>query len=72
MKLYGSSSLPVFQSTLPRGERLILIFQIIPFSLFQYTLPRGERLEAVFAQLFILSFNPRSHVGSDVIAFDFF
>ena len=32
-----------FQSTLPRGERLLLIFVPIPCKIFQSTLPRGER-----------------------------
>ena len=34
----------MFQSTLPRGERLHGVDDLSPFFLFQSTLPRGERL----------------------------
>ena len=78
---------PVFQSTLPRGERLILYSQVglwsmfqstlprgerpynaqrtLPRQKFQSTLPRGERQNILQCTVFALSFNPRSHVGSD-------
>ena len=34
----------IFQSTLPRGERLSCLFALMDVSPFQSTLPRGERL----------------------------
>ena len=42
---YGTKLDPTnkFQSTLPRGERLISSFVTLNFPLFQSTLPRGER-----------------------------
>mgnify|MGYP006953361142 CR=1 FL=1 len=36
----------LFQFTLPRGERLFLLFFVFSFTWFQFTLPRGERLKA--------------------------
>ena len=56
---------PLFQSTLPRGERPCLSSLASLNKRFQSTLPRGERLWHLSTQRTIISFNPRSHVGSD-------
>ena len=55
-----------FQSTLPRGERLILTLTTLIMRIFQSTLPRGERLHIRFFILNLANFNPRSHEGSDL------
>ena len=55
----------VFQSTLPRGERLSTTRAITIRAQFQSTLPRGERRRAPAPERITKSFNPRSHVGSD-------
>ena len=55
----------MFQSTLPRGERLTTTQTIYLRYLFQSTLPRGERLISPVIAAPIPSFNPRSRVGSD-------
>ena len=54
-----------FQSTLPHGERQR--FAYFPYSdmMFQSTLPHGERLGVKYFWGKTLSFNPRSHMGSD-------
>ncbi len=73
----GSDALPLalavrvevaFQSTLPRGERLLCCRSACVPSLFQSTLPRGER-RMLPADLSTgpKCFNPRSRVGSDQI-----
>ena len=55
-----------FQSTLPRGERLIITYYPRGDSMFQSTLPRGERLPLFFTRFKeFRCFNPRSHEGSD-------
>ena len=54
-----------FQSTLPRGERLVAEVQELWEILFQSTLPRGERLDTAMKCSRLRSFNPRSRVGSD-------
>ena len=55
-----------FQSTLPRGERPYAseIDEITSY-MFQSTLPRGERLTGMLTAPSPISFNPRSHEGSD-------
>ncbi len=55
----------MFQSTLPRGERLTAARIVSIFSEFQSTLPRGERQNEVLHTPETTGFNPRSHVGSD-------
>ena len=56
----------LFQSTLPRGERLPLAFPCQRLTRFQSTLPRGERRYILQDFLFpLLYFNPRSREGSD-------
>ena len=54
-----------FQSTLPRGERRRLSDTADARTWFQSTLPRGERRIDRSHVLKNLSFNPRSHEGSD-------
>ena len=59
----------IFQSTLPRGERLKLWSRIFVPLKFQSTLPRGERLfKPGFFDCNFDNFNPRSHAGSDFIS----
>ena len=56
----------MFQSTLPRGERLTFVHLCKHASMFQSTLPRGERLNGTnINTACFTSFNPRSHEGSD-------
>ena len=54
-----------FQSTLPRGERLKALGDLIKAKKFQSTLPRGERPHGLDAVDNLFCFNPRSRVGSD-------
>ena len=64
--IIGLFFLTVFQSTLPRRERLVFPNKKPDSTEFQSTLPRRERL--VFCILFIINgrnFNPRSREGSD-------
>ena len=57
--------LKLFQSTLPRRERLP-IKSLIPYSFkFQSTLPRRERHSTWSTCSNIHNFNPHSHEGSD-------
>ena len=55
-----------FQSTLTRGERLDSSSSEAQGTVFQSTLPRGERRRYKKSNESRESFNPRSHVGSDV------
>ena len=55
----------VFQSTLPRRERLKLQGYRLTCQVFQSTLPRRERLISVTYNNIICNFNPRSREGSD-------
>ena len=55
-----------FQSTLPRGERLINYKNVTQCHGFQSTLPRGERrFSTTSVSPIFTNFNPRSHEGSD-------
>ena len=58
--------LVVFQSTLPRRERLWSGFSVCSSCIFQSTLPRRERRD--FLRFFVRyhNFNPRSREGSDL------
>ena len=56
----------LFQSTLPRGERLICGAGNFPVKKFQSTLPRGERRKLAEYYNDYYSFNPHSHEGSDI------
>ena len=56
---------PIFQSSLPRGERHSYFNVINSHIKFQSSLPRGERLCPVCYSHRIYNFNPRSHEGSD-------
>ena len=56
----------VFQSTLPRRERLQQADILEMMSKFQSTLPRRERLKFVHRVQNFPHFNPRSREGSDV------
>ena len=59
----------LFQSTLPRGERLADKDTLDRTYAFQSTLPRGERLPSVQPPLpRDYDFNPRSREGSDVVS----
>ena len=56
-----------FQSTLPRRERHRSYFYTLKQNKFQSTLPRRERLYAnPVGATPLVSFNPRSHEGSDI------
>ena len=55
----------IFQSTLPRRERLIVIIKAHLSPLFQSTLPRRERPRRGRSGGHGVYFNPRSHEGSD-------
>ena len=56
----------LFQSTFPRGERLIGADGTLEDRQFQSTFPRGERpTEYVGNYTLLLNFNPRSRVGND-------
>ncbi len=57
----------VFQSTLPRGERLLTSAKRYRIFVFQSTLPRGERPYNMALPVHTADFNPRSHEGSDNI-----
>ena len=59
------SSLRVFQSTLPRGERHFYTAITGLNSTFQSTLPRGERQIKLQGSRALRNFNPRSREGSD-------
>ena len=63
--LRSTRCLDIFQSALPRGERLIKLADKLTPKLFQSALPRGER--PVSGRIFHKStnFNPRSREGSD-------
>ena len=65
MHWHLSSSITVFQSTLPRGERLVTALVITVARSFQSTLPRGERQRKPMSLWLHKYFNPRSHEGSD-------
>ena len=54
-----------FQSTLPRGERLVLSINSDGQNEFQSTLPRGERHHTGDRLRSMQHFNPRSREGSD-------
>ena len=55
----------LFQSTFPRGERLIAYRSSMVRWIFQSTFPRGERLRRPGSLLLSDYFNPRSLVGND-------
>ena len=55
----------IFQSTLPREERQILILFNGFECLFQSTLPREERQRSNNLTILLHNFNPRSHERSD-------
>ena len=55
----------VFQSTLPRRERQVILSPADVVPLFQSTLPRRERPGAGQARQLPSDFNPRSREGSD-------
>ena len=64
----------IFQSALPRGERLTLHSHIVQFLLFQSALPRGERLGELGLFIVMLIFQsalPRGerHPGTDRVRF---
>ena len=59
-------SVMIFQSTLPREERLKELYPEIKRIGFQSTLPREERLEARERAEHGRDFNPRSHERSDI------
>ena len=57
----------VFQSTLPRRERLSFLVFLLHQKLFQSTLPRRERQDREKMIHVCDNFNPRSREGSDRI-----
>ena len=67
-----NQKIPVFQSTLPREERLFGFGIRVIISIFQSTLPREERRYPHGLQsLLFHNFNPRSHERSDIPAGSF-
>ena len=62
------TSLSMFQSTLPHGERHVRPLPVWRHNRFQSTLPHGERPKKVGAIYRTMRFNPRSHTGSDQAA----
>ena len=63
-----STRFHAFQSTFPRGERPLSLSCVTSTSLFQSTFPRGERLDWSRPIQIYHHFNPRSHVGNDMIS----
>ena len=61
-----ASSAALFQSTLPRRERLSSTSFSVSMVLFQSTLPRRERPPSACPRSCRRNFNPRSREGSDV------
>ncbi len=63
----NSTATTKFQSTLPRGERLVGLAGDLASFKFQSTLPRGERRGscAPAKSVCVTNFNPRSRAGSD-------
>ena len=63
----------IFQSALPRGERLNTGMQRSLGDKFQSALPRGERPESPAMTVSgTENFNPRSREGSDILTYPFF
>ena len=58
----------MFQSTRPRGARLILTRWPLPSNKFQSTRPRGARHPHTLHHYISMSFNPRARAGRDVYA----
>ena len=59
-------SLRIFQSTLPRRERLIKhTVEVIEVMISIHAPTKGATLCHLFKNLAIIYFNPRSHEGSD-------
>src|SRR5690606_13631851 len=56
-----------FLSTLPHGERLVLLIFLFAFKLFLSTLPHGERPTGRLTISSLRSFYPRSRTGSDPV-----
>ena len=57
----------LFQSTRPRGARLLLLVLLQVLNRFQSTRPRGARLSVQTRGQQMISFNPRAHAGRDMI-----
>ena len=55
----------LFQSTRPRGARLIQSIQSLAHQTFQSTRPRGARLTTITTNSKFTCFNPRAHAGRD-------
>ncbi len=66
MPLTNFKLLTEFQSTHPRGVRLILPYLILSLPLFQSTHPRGVRRNYLKSSLKRDCFNPRTHEGCDL------
>ena len=58
-------SVTLFQSTHPRGVRLLSVRSYVENVVFQSTHPRGVRLPVVIVFSACKSFNPRTHEGCD-------
>ena len=58
----------MFQSTHPRGVRLLIVATASSSLEFQSTHPRGVRRFALPSSCLIISFNPRTHEGCDLIS----
>ena len=61
------NAIVLFQSTLPREERLFFPSYAIALIVFQSTLPREERRLLSSSTHLIHNFNPRSHERSDCL-----
>ena len=70
--MQSGTLLTIFQSTLPRRERLLLRNNVHSDCIFQSTLPRRERRCIDRSTLHIKYFNPHSHEGSDRFCRNFF
>ena len=62
-----NEALKRFQSTLPHGERPSLANAVKRIFVFQSTLPHGERQIHLGEHHSTSGFNPRSHMGSDLL-----
>ena len=63
--LFYTSYSSLFQSTHPRGVRLLPVGCHFYYSRFQSTHPRGVRLRVVLPAALFLCFNPRTREGCD-------
>ena len=58
----------LFQSTRPRGARRTLAYYAYAQMMFQSTRPRGARPLTLMGSPTTICFNPRAHVGRDILS----